>query len=205
MKSIDPENLTSGFVEAIRVFGQYLTGNRDWGWGTAAARYLFQMEGLGAPSEPPTEDEAFALASYGTYIDRLKSDPNLRLPKGVKTAEAYMNRAFNSTFLNPSANSHINNYASIADVINEITTGNLSGGGNVSLDLQSPSNLTISQDSQYWDANTTSNWDPNNVPSVRDIGKEYYAPLPPETDLETTYGTLADFERDMIQIRKALK
>jgi hypothetical protein len=71
--SIPIERLTPAFVQAVRISGQYLTGNRRWGWGTAAARYLFREE-LRLRREPrraPRREETEALATLAALQRRL--------------------------------------------------------------------------------------------------------------------------------------
>lgn len=93
--------ITSGFIDALSVWSEYRSGQRDFGWGPGAAHYLFMTSGLGLPNRPPSAAEQLALVDVAATPTKdmqnpadLKPGRRKQLIKDLGLAAGYLEDAF---------------------------------------------------------------------------------------------------------------
>jgi len=181
-ETIGPRRLSKGFIEAARVWGQFVTENRDSGWGVLGAMHTFRLLDLPLPAQPPSQE----------FIEALIAEKSLRVESGndSPTSSGDFTDALNRAMSEQTRHT-VQNNISIDGIVQELAVLSPAQRQAFATDLNEHfaadmRGFNIQQNTDYWDAAGNLGQE-----LLQDIGPEFRVLLTAprsEADFRGTFG-----------------
>ncbi|WP_144290097.1 hypothetical protein [Ideonella sp. A 288] len=204
--TISPYDLTLGLKNAIEVWSQYKTQQREKSWFVVGTCKFFEEIGATVPDKPISEADLIALSAVVERCERIRADPMNATTRGTRqfnAAVAQIAPFFKSELgitldASVSPSNAINN--EVADLATATTAAKaeymqlravpyaVPGAGYTR--PPAPGDAYLREDRDLT-AGATSNIDDIAGTKV-DAGSEYWVPPDPTTTVEGTYGKVPD-------------